>query len=69
MNYGIKIKGPEGYKWLQFFAENGAPTGPIQFKDTSSAEIYAQNHELKNYIIEVINDIRSSPQGPQFIND
>jgi hypothetical protein len=69
MNYGIKVKGSVGYNWLQFFTEDGTPAGPIQFKDTSSAEIYAQNHELKNYIIEVINDNGSSSQGPQFIND
>jgi hypothetical protein len=39
------------------------------FTDTSEAEVYAQNHELKNYIIEVINDTGSSSQNPQFIAD
>ena len=47
--YGIKIKGPAGSQWLQFFNEiKGYPTGPVSFNDVSEAEIYAQNHEVKN---------------------
>lgn len=69
MKYGIKIKSSNGYSWLQFFTEDGNPAGPIKFADTSDAEIYAQDHELKNYIIEVINDTGFSSKGPQFIND
>lgn len=68
MKYGIKLKGPSGNRWVQLFSEVGNGTaGPVVFEDTSSAEIYAQNHELKNYTIEVINDTESSSEGPQFI--
>lgn len=68
--YGIKVKGTTGSQWLQFFNEiKGYPTGPVSFKDVSEAEIYAQNHEVKNYTIEVINDSTISSQGPQLIND
>ena len=69
MKYGIKIKGPDNTSWLQFFSESGIASGPVTFKDVSEAELYAQAYELKNYIIEVINDTGSSSQGPQFIND
>ncbi len=68
--YGIKIKGPAGSHWLQFFNEiKGYPTGPVSFQDVSEAEIYAQNHEVKNYTIEVINDSSISPKGQQLINE
>ena len=70
MKYGIKVKGPHGNAWLQFFNEiKGYPTGPVTFSDHELAEIYAQDHEVKNYTIEVINDTVSSPTGPRFIND
>lgn len=70
MKYGIKIRTPNGNTWLQFFNEiKGYPTGPVSFDNHELAEIYAQNHEVKNYTIEVINDNGSSPKGPQLIND
>jgi hypothetical protein len=68
--YGIKIKGVAGSHWLQFFNEiKGYPTGPVTFRDVSEAEIYAQNHEVKNYTIEVINDSTISSKGQQLINE
>jgi hypothetical protein len=68
--YGIKIRGVSGSNWLQFFNEiKGYPTGPVTFRDVSEAEIYAQNHEVKNYTIEVINDSTISPKGQQLINE
>ena len=71
MKYGIKIKGTDGNaNWLMFFNEfKGVPTGPVVFEDAGAAEVYAQDHEISNYVIEVINDIGLSPKGPQFIND
>lgn len=68
--YGIKIRGASGSNWIQFFNEiKGYPTGPVTFQDVSEAEIYAQNHEVKNYTIEVINDSTVSPKGQQLINE
>lgn len=70
MQYGILVKGPHGNSWLQFFNEiKGYPTGPVTFSDYELAEIYAQNHEVKNYTIEVIHDTGSSPTGPQLTKD
>lgn len=69
MKYGIKVRTPNGNTWLQFFNEiKGYPTGPVTFDEAGLAEIYAQNHEVKNYSIEVINDNESSSKGPQLIN-
>ena len=70
MKYGIRLKGTNGNHWLQFFNEiKGYPTGPVVFEEVSSAEIYAQNHELSNYTIEVINDNESGSPGPRLIAD
>lgn len=70
MKYGIRVRGPHGNTWLQFFNEvKGYPVGPLAFDNHELAEIYAQDHEVKHYTIEVINDIGTSSTGPRFIND
>lgn len=70
MKYGIKMKGIESPYWLMFFNEvKGYPTGPVTFNDVGEAEVWAQDHELSNYTIEVIDDFKSSGKGPQFIKD
>lgn len=70
MKYGIKLRTSTGNSWLQFFNEvGGVASGPIKFDNHELAEIYAQNHEIQNYNIEVIHDNESSSKGPRFIND
>lgn len=70
MKYGIKVRTPNGNTWLQFFNEiKGYPAGPVSFDNHELAEIYAQDHEVKNYTIEVIHDNATSSKGPRFIND
>lgn len=70
MKYGIKTKTPAGVHWLHFFNEiKGYPTGIVSFNSFDEATDYAQNHEIPNYTIEVIDDSRLGTQGPQLIND
>jgi hypothetical protein len=58
MKYGIKLKikgenGEQKYSWYSWFPEtNGSKVEPLSFESVEDAELYAQNHELKNFIIE-----------------
>lgn len=67
--YALKIKGSTGSHWLQFFSEVKGQKGVLTFRDQGDAELYAQNHEVKNYTIEVYDDSATRSQGPQLIND
>lgn len=70
MKYGIKTKTPSGTHWLHFFNEiKGYPSGIVSFNTFDEATDYAQNHEIPNYTVEVINDNRSDTEGPRLITD
>jgi hypothetical protein len=63
MKYGIKLKSHNSYSWLYFFDEYAdAKNNPLQFETIAQAEEYAQNHELHNFLIEVIDDSKLSGQ-------
>lgn len=70
MKYGIKLKGLNSPFWLMFMNEvKGYPTGPVVFDEYGDAEVWAQDHELKNYTIEVMNDFEFSGKRPPTTTD
>lgn len=63
MKYGIKLKNGQ---WLYMLSEyEGNHRKPYMFESVGDAEVYAQNHELSNYLIEAI---REEKQGSQLLN-
>lgn len=58
MEYGIKLNNGA---WIQFLSEYHNNKRTMTFKTQESAEIYAQDLELKNYVIEVYNDTKPTP--------
>lgn len=55
MQYGIKLA--DG-AWLQFLSEYNNSKRSLTFTTAEEAEVYAQNLELKNFIIEEYNDTK-----------
>lgn len=57
MQYGIKLGSGD---WMQFLSEYHNTPRALTFNTSESAELYAQDLELKNYVIEVYNDTKST---------
>lgn len=56
MQYGIKLSGGD---WMQFLSEYHNTPRALTFNTHEDAELYAQNLELKSYVVEVYNDTKS----------
>lgn len=57
MEYGIRLN--DG-SWMQFLSEYHNNKKTLTFRTHEEAEIYAQNVELKNFVIEAYDDSKST---------
>ncbi len=53
MEFGIKLLNGS---WIEFLSEYHNNKRVITFRNRDEAELYAQNIELNNYVIEEYND-------------
>lgn len=53
MKYGLKLRSANTFIWYNWMSESmGEASKPYLFDSYELAEIYAQNHEMNNFIIE-----------------
>lgn len=56
MEYGIKLNNGS---WIEFLSEYHNNKRKLTFRTVEEAEIYAQNLELKNFVIEAHDDTKT----------
>lgn len=63
--YGTRVNDGNGSPLGTLIEFAGNQSTPLTFESIADAEIYAQDHELPNYVIEPLNE---STQGKQLLN-